>query len=121
MKSQTYNYKNEDYHFSHKLGFFILKKSQKERTINLGDYASLVPDNYPVPKVNKRMVMAYINLLFSQKFNPVTERKELMEEMIEQEGMVYEQVQTIRYQLDNYAKHFGLVEYLKNKRWEGNR
>lgn len=97
---------------------FILRRKGNEASNwsgALGEY-NLTPDNTPV-KLNKKNVVDYIDCLFSEDFNPISDRKEMTEFLKNKKNMSYKQITEIRYQLDRYAKHFDLADYLEEKRW----
>ncbi len=110
---------NSDFRYSYKLGMFILKRKADESRDSLsgalGEY-NLVPDNTPVV-LSRKNIVDYIDCLFSDDFNPISERREMTEFLKNNKNMNYKQITEIRYQLDRYAKHFGLSKYLESKRW----
>ncbi len=110
---------NKDFRYSYKLGMFILRRKPTESRDSLsgalGEY-NLVPDNTPV-KLDRKNVVDYIDCLFSGKFNPISERQEMTEFLKKNKKMNYKQITEIRYQLDRYANHFYLTDYLEEKRW----
>tara|TARA_B100000945_G_scaffold290365_1_gene264029 strand:- start:1008 stop:1379 length:372 start_codon:yes stop_codon:yes gene_type:complete len=117
--------KNSLYKFSSKLGMFILKPQREikasgyEKLIhpyNKTDYASIVPDTTSV-KVTPKMIRIYIDVLFSGDFHPLRDRESMNDYFRINHGWSLQQINEIKYQLDLYAKHFGLAEYLKEKRF----
>lgn len=122
---------NDNYRYSYQLGFYIQKtdKTEKEKkqynssssfhhtsVSNTRDFASIVPDNTPV-KIDCEMFIKYVHVLFSGDFHPLRDKDKMNNYLIDTFGWSVQEINEIKYQLDGYAKFFGLSDYLKERRF----
>ena len=119
---------NDKYRYSYQLGFYILKtdKAEKEKKqynsssishhSSVSEYASIVPDNTPV-NIDSEMFIKYVHVLFSGDFHPLRDKESMNNYLIENFGWSIQEINEIKYQLDGYAKHFGLTDYLNERRF----
>ena len=117
----TIKNKNSDFHYSQRLGMYILKntnsgKSIKEYSKYNANFNSVngLPDDTPI-KVTPRMVVGYIDLLFSGKYNPVTQVAEMKKEL-KNLAITTDRFLHIRLNLEKLCKQFILTDYLIQKR-----
>lgn len=119
---------NDNYRYSYQLGFYIQKtdKAEKEKKqynsssnyhhTSVSDFASIVPDNTPV-KIDCEMFIKYVHVLFSGDFHPLRDKDKMNNYLIDTFGWSVQEINEIKYQLDGYAKFFGLSDYLKERRF----
>ena len=115
--------KNSEFAYSKRLGIYILKKTNKDQVTK--DYSKYnanfnhvrgLGDTTPI-KVTPRMVVGYIDLLFSGKFNPVTQVDAMKKQMVKNGLLINtDRFLHIRLNLEKLCKDFNLSNYLQQKR-----